>query len=74
MADLVGGYNNLRFTTKDLYIKQRKGNGLQIVESDAVKALASLRSKADSDLRFFGKFTHDGARRLENLMWSDSRC
>ena len=70
----VRGYNNVRFIMKDLYNKLGKANEVRLGDLDAEKALGYLQAKADQDVHRFVKFTCDSERRLENLLWADSRA
>ena len=73
-AESVGGYDNVRFTMKDLYNRLSRQPSCELSDSDAAKAIGYLQHKCDQDIGLFGKYTFDQHNRLENLIWADGKC
>nr|XP_023881499.1 protein FAR1-RELATED SEQUENCE 5-like [Quercus suber] len=73
MIQQAGGYENIGFTSKDLYnyLATIRNNSMR--DGDAECALAYLQAKADMDSSFFFQYTVDEESRLVNLFWTDSQ-
>ncbi|KAK4595456.1 hypothetical protein RGQ29_013782 [Quercus rubra] len=70
---LPGGYENVGFTSKDLYNYLAEICNSSTQDGDAECALEYLQAKADIDSSFFFQYTVDEESRLANLFWTDSQ-
>ncbi|XP_030945725.1 protein FAR1-RELATED SEQUENCE 7-like [Quercus lobata] len=73
MIQQAGGYENIGFTSKDLYnyLVAIRNNNTR--DGDVECALGYLQAKVDMDSSFFLKYTIDEESRLANLFWIDSQ-
>ncbi|XP_050259192.1 protein FAR1-RELATED SEQUENCE 5-like [Quercus robur] len=73
MIQQAGGYENIGFTSKDLYnyVAAIRNNNTR--DGDAECALGYLQAKVDMDSSFFFKYTVDEESRLANLFLTDSQ-
>ena len=67
-----GGYNNVRFTPKDLYNRLDAERREETKDGDAYSAIAYLSAKKDMDPMFFFKYDVDKTNKLQRLLWADS--
>ncbi|XP_062100502.1 protein FAR1-RELATED SEQUENCE 5-like [Humulus lupulus] len=74
MAKQMGGYEEIPFTSKDLYNRISHASKVEFIGSNAGRAIRYLEHKADEDPGFFGQFSYNEDNRLLNLFWVDGRC
>ena len=72
MANIVGGFDNMKFIMKDLYNKLATDEEFQVDDLDASKAIGYLEHKSEMDTNFYGRYTVDSKRHLQHLFWADS--
>ncbi|XP_062098832.1 protein FAR1-RELATED SEQUENCE 5-like [Humulus lupulus] len=74
MAKQMGGYENIQFTSKELYNRISHASKVEFIGSNARRAIGYLEHKADEDPGFFGQFSYNEDNCLLNLFWADGRC